>query len=74
MALQIIIISPRWLALAASGDVFEIGRRLPHEIEVASSPDGTDPAQYVYVAAVVSAVPSSRPPWLRLTKCTSFDG
>ena len=40
-----------------AGDVFEIGRRFPHEIEVASSLDGADPAQFVYVAAVDSHDP-----------------
>ena len=38
----------------ATGDVFEIGKRFPHEIEVASSEDGVNPAEYVYVASVDS--------------------
>ena len=37
-----------------AGDVFEIGKRFPHEIEVASSDDGVNPAEYVYVASVDS--------------------
>ena len=36
-------------------DVFPIGRRFPHEIQVAPGPDG--PADYVYVAAVDSHDP-----------------
>ena len=39
---------------ACTGDVFEIGWRFPHEIEVAGSPDGTDSVHYVYVASVDS--------------------
>ena len=39
-------------ALMPAGDVFEIGKRFPHEIEVASSDDGVNPAEYVYVASV----------------------
>eukprot|EP01043_Picozoa_sp_COSAG02_P024426 COSAG02_NODE_1333_length_13206_cov_221.257801_18_plen_101_part_00 len=41
--------------------VFEIGRRFPHEIEVASSLDGADPAEYVYVASVDSHDPEVAP-------------
>ena len=42
------------LSCDATGDVFEIGKRFPHEIEVASSEDGVNPAEYVYVASVDS--------------------
>ena len=45
----------------SAGDVFEIGRRFPHEIEVASSMDGSDPVHYVYVAAVDSHDPEVAP-------------
>lgn len=38
-------------------DVFEIGHRFPHEIEVAFGPDGVTPGEYVYVAEVDSHDP-----------------
>ena len=51
----------RCAPLVLAGDVFEIGHRFPHEIEVASSPDGVDAAQFVYVAAVDSHDPEVAP-------------